>query len=81
MIYATVKPTLWENLESNLVYLLQDDLKDPTLVQSIQVAIQNQRPLPENGLVFTDDRAPIEQITNQMVLNSILTDPQLLGGE
>jgi spermidine synthase len=81
MIYATVMPTRWENLESNLVYLLQEDHPDPTLVQSIQVALQSQRPLPQGGLIFTDDKAPIEQITNQMVLNSILTDPQLLGDD
>lgn len=81
MIYATVQPTHWENLEKNLVYLLQSDAPDQTLVQSINVALENRRPLPEGGMVFTDDKAPIEQITNRMVLNSILTDPQLLGGE
>ena len=81
MVYATVEPTQWENLEKNLVYILQDDSPDPTLVMSIEIALRNQRPLPEGGQVFTDDKAPIEQITNQMVLNSILTDPQLLGGE
>ncbi len=81
MVYATVEPTQWENLEKNLVYIMQDDTPDPTLVMSIEIALRNQRPLPEGGQVFTDDKAPIEQITNQMVLNSILTDPQLLGGE
>lgn len=81
MVYATVQPTRWENLEENLVYLLQRDAQDPTLVQSIQIALNNHRQLPEGGQIFTDDRAPIEQITNQMVLNSILTEPQLLRGD
>ena len=81
MIYATAQPTSWENLEQNLVYLLQSDAPDTTLVQSIEVTLENRRPLPEGGMIFTDDKAPIEQITNRMVLNSILTDPQLLGGE
>ncbi len=81
MIYATVSPTEWQNLERNLVYLLQSDAPDPTLVQSIQVAIQSRRDLPQGGQVFTDDKAPIEQITNRMVLNSILTDPMLLGDD
>ena len=81
IIYATAGPTRWENLETNLVYLLQGDTPEPTLVRSIQVALENRRPVPEGGQVFTDDRAPIEQITNRMVLNSILMDPQLLGGE
>lgn len=79
MIYATVQPTRWENLESNLGYLLSSQAAEPVLVQSIQVALENRRPLPEGGLVFTDDKAPIEQITNQMVLNSILYEPEMLG--
>jgi spermidine synthase len=81
MIYATAQPTHWENLEKNLVYLLQNDAPDQTLVQSIKVALDNRRPLPEGGMIFTDDKAPIEQITNRMVLNSIMKDPQLLGGD
>ena len=81
MIYATVQPTRWENLEINLGYLMTREAPDPTLVTAIEIALRNQRPLPEGGQIFTDDKAPIEQITNQMVLNSILTDPQLLGGE
>jgi len=30
-------------------------------------------------MVFTDDKAPIERITNQMVLRNIFADPALLG--
>lgn len=81
MIYATANKTEWQNLERNLVYLLQSESPDPTLIESIQIAIQGKRELPEGGRVFTDDKAPIEQITNRMVLNSILADPQLLGGD
>jgi spermidine synthase len=79
MIYATVEPTRWENLESNLGYLLSSQAEVPILVQSIQIALDNRRPLPADGLVFTDDKAPIEQITNQMVLDSILNEPEMLG--
>ncbi len=79
IIYATVLPTSWENLESNLVYLLQERDTDPTLIQAIQIALENRRPVPEGGRVFTDDKAPIEQITNRMVLRSVFTDPQLIG--
>ncbi len=79
IVYATVQETEWDNLEINLA-LLQDDGKTPSiLTQSIRIAINNRRPLPTGGLIFTDDKAPIERITNQMVLNSIFTDPLLLG--
>ncbi len=79
IIYATVQPASWENLEENYFTLLENEDTHPLLVQSIKIALDNRRTLPAGGLVFTDDKAPIEQITNQMVLNSILRDPLLLG--
>ena len=78
MIYATALPTNSENLEKNLAHVLETDNPDPTLVQSMNVAIQNLRSLPQGGQVFTDDKAPIELITNQMVLNSIFVGPVLV---
>lgn len=75
MIYATALPTSSENLEKNLAYVLESGNSDPTLVQAIEVAIQNLRPLPSGGQVFTDDKAPIELITNQMVLNNMFGAP------
>ena len=79
IIYATAKSASWTNLEENYLTLLEDDGTHPLLLQSIRIALDNKRPLPAGGMVFTDDKAPIEQITNRMVLNSILMDPQLLG--
>ena len=78
MIYATALPTNSENLEKNLAHVLETDNPDPTLVQSMNVAIQNLRSLPQGGQVFTDDKAPIELITNQMVLNNIFVGPVLV---
>ena len=79
MIYATMLPTTAENLEQNLAYLLETNAPDPTLVQAMKVTIFGLRPVPNGGQVFTDDKAPIEWLTNQMVLNSILADTKILG--
>jgi len=79
IIYATVRPTSWENLEANFNSLLAENDTHPLLIESIRIALVNRRPLPSGGMVFTDDKAPIERITNQMVLSNILTDPALLG--
>ena len=79
MIYATVRPTHVESLEENLAFLLQTDAPDPTLVQAMRTTSFGLRPLPNGGQIFTDDKAPIEWLTNQMVLNSILSAPGLLG--
>jgi spermidine synthase len=79
MIYATVQPTSAENLEGNLNLLLETDAPDPTLVQAMRITSFRLRPVPSGGQIFTDDKAPIEWLTNQMVLNSILADPEMLG--
>jgi spermidine synthase len=75
IIYATVQTTEVQNLEQNLRLLLESDMPDSTLVQSIKIAQLNMRPLPEGGQVFTDNKAPIEWITNQMVLNNVFSTP------
>jgi len=82
IVYATVQPTEAKNLEKNLALLQDKDSSDPTLIQSMQVALDNLRPLPSGGQVFTDDKAPIEWITNLMVLNNVLAGPvNLLEGK
>jgi len=79
IIYATVQPTSWENLEANYISLLTENDTHPLLIEAIRIALENKRPLPSGGIIFTDDKAPIERITNQMVLSNILSDPALLG--
>lgn len=74
IIYASVQPTTIENLYQNYVHLAGREDVHPLLLASIQRVINNQRPLPESTQVFTDDLAPIEWITNRMVLNYILFD-------
>jgi spermidine synthase len=77
MVYATVQPTSRDNLRENLAALGPED--DPTglLRSAVERTVQNLKPVPEGGMVFTDDRAPIEWITNQMVLNFMLSDTDL----
>ncbi len=78
MIYATVRETKWQNLENNYLLLEDDELIEPILLQSIRIVLENRRPVPEGGMIFTDDKAPIERITNMMVLNNILYGPVFL---
>jgi hypothetical protein len=40
----------------------------------MQLAIANLQPPPKADIIFTDDLAPIEWITNNMVLKFLLTD-------
>jgi spermidine synthase len=72
MIYATVQPTEGENLMENYQLLLEQAEHPAILRQAMEITLQNMRPLPEGGIVFTDDKAPVEWITNNMVLNYML---------
>ncbi len=72
IIYATVQPTAVENLYANYVHLNERGDVHPMLLESIRVALASRQPTPESTVVFTDDLAPIEWITNNMVLRFVL---------
>ncbi len=77
MIYATRLPTDAANLDENLLALSRHGDASPLLLASISLARANLQPLPSLGLrqytrVFSDDLAPIEWITNDMILNFVL---------
>jgi predicted membrane-bound spermidine synthase len=74
IIYASVQPTSIENLYQNYISLAGKEDVHPLLLASIQRVIENQRNLPAEGQIFTDNHAPIEWITNRMVLNFLLFD-------
>lgn len=73
IIYATAQPTQLQNLADNLAYLNGKSGTHPLLLESIQTALGNMQPTPTQGQVFTDDLAPIEWITNSMVVNFFLS--------
>lgn len=72
IVYATVRPTDPANLRANLATLTARHAH-PLLLQSVQAALDNLKPTPTSGQVFTDDLAPIEWITNSMVLDFFLS--------
>jgi len=69
IIFATKSPTHSDNLIDNYIQLEQDPDVHPLLMSALEITVLNQQPLPEAGLVFTDDRAPVEWITNAMIFN------------
>ena len=72
IIYATAQPTEITNLYENLLYLLTRQDIHPLLIEAIKRTIMNQQPTPASQVVYTDDLAPVEWITNSMVLNYVL---------
>ena len=71
IIYATVQPTQVQNLYDNLLYLYTQPDMHPLLITALERFVMNQQPTPEAHIVFTDDWAPVEWMTNQMVLNYV----------
>jgi len=71
MIYATNQPTQITDLYQNYLYLQTREEVNPLLMTALERTIVNQQATPQNGRVFTDDNAPIEWITNNMVLNYV----------
>jgi len=72
IIYVTVQPTDLQNLYDNLLHLYTRADVHPLLIEALQRVVINQIQIPESDVVFTDDWAPIEWITNHMVINYIL---------
>ncbi len=73
MIFATKQKTAPENFAANLVALSKDPTVHPLLIASMQTAFANLKTGYEVTTVFTDDRAPIEWIVNDMVIRFILS--------
>jgi spermidine synthase len=72
IIYATVLPTQPENIRENLVQIYDQGESHPLLIYAMQVAANNLQNSPNMAQVFTDDHAPVEWITNTMVLRFLL---------
>jgi spermidine synthase len=65
----------WENLASNqnsMVFAPED--KEQLLFSAIGLAIEGKSTAEVNGMIFTDDLAPIEFITNRMVLEFLVKE-------
>jgi len=65
VVVATVQPTTADNLLANLPGLEGDTFLHPTALQ----AVANLRPTQPGTVIFTDDRAAIEWMTNALLLD------------
>jgi len=82
IIYATVQPTEINNLYTNLIHLYSEKGVNPLLLRSLERTVVYLKPTPVSTVVYTDDLAPIELITNDMVLSYVFsTDLESLTEE
>jgi spermidine synthase len=69
LVIATGKPTSMDDLRSNLARFQQ-----PLLAEVVRRAVPHARVSnpPVDAPVFTDDRAPVEQVVHQLILRHLL---------
>ena len=72
ILFATMQPTIQANFATNYAALLQDTSVHPLLINTMAVTLTSLKPSYETTTVFTDDRAPIEWIVNDMVVKFVL---------
>lgn len=71
-VYATVKPTTLAQVQANLMYAAQSASGSPQAIVASETEplVQTARAQP-GGIVFTDDQAPVEQISDQLIIDYI----------
>ena len=72
IIYASKQPTSADNLIRNYNALVARGDVHPLLLTAISSTIVNTQPGYETTQVFTDDKAPIEWLTNNLIVNFLL---------
>ena len=73
ILFATREIGSWDNFIANYSQLMQMDMH-PLLTDAMAVSIAFRQDTPETTQVYTDDRTPIEWLTNKIVLDYILSD-------
>ena len=72
ILFATKQPTSRDNLAYNLAALQANPNAPRLLLSAATITYTSLQPDPTGGVVYTDDRSPIEWVTNSLVLNFIL---------
>jgi hypothetical protein len=72
IVYASKQPTSAEDLMHNYNTLSARDNVHPLLLTAMSSTIVNLQPGYETAQVFTDDKAPIEWLTNNLIVNFLL---------
>ncbi len=74
MIFATKSVTSKNNLIDNYFVLMSEPDTHPIILSALERTILNLQSLPSEGYIFTDDKAPVEWITNSMILKLFLSE-------
>ena len=73
ILFATASTTSIQNFRDNYAQLYAQKDTPQYLLQIMSQTYDGFHPQTESGMIFTDDLAPIEQITNSLVLNYLVS--------
>ncbi len=73
MIFATKGSTTLQNFMDNYLYLYNDPATPRFVLEILAQTYAGLQSAPTGGMVFTDDLAPVEGITNAMVIDYLLS--------
>ena len=74
IIFASAQPTQETDLFKNYLYLKNSPGTPALLLESMEITLSSLQPAPQVGQIFSDDHAPIEWITNNMILSFLFSD-------
>lgn len=75
LLFATKQPTSIDNFLSNYIQLMQDETTSPLLLEVMAATYEGLQPIPDiSSPIFTDDRAPVEHITNSIIVNFLVSE-------
>ena len=73
IVFASRQPTSAVEVVQNTACLSAQSGTPPVITEVLTTMLINLQPQPANGLVLTDDRAPVEWLTTRMLLDFILS--------
>lgn len=73
MLFATKQETQLQNFLNNYIQLRDNPSTPPLLLEVMAATYEGLQDIPETSIVFTDDLAPVEELTNSMIVNFILS--------
>jgi len=74
MVFATKSATSENNLMDNYFVLMSETVPHPLILAALERTILNLQSPPSEGIIFTDDKAPVEWVTNSMISNFFLSE-------
>ncbi len=73
IVFASVQPTNVQSVIHNYQCLAKKNSTPQVILNILTTTLINIQPEPAGGTIYTDDRAPVEWQTNQMLLDFILS--------